>query len=299
MIVDNNLNLHPVKKAYYNPDSNRYETDIFSSNHNEFNYSLETTSGNKYRILVYGVSMSDVKVELRDDQENILKIGEQANVAYSAKYLVFEAATGINYHIHIEASNPSLFGQNFYLTFEEIGTYFLSWKGKNWLCDGDWEINSNNQLVHIGHNSGFSKWAKIADESYKDCTISLEFDVPNAGLSDFLGIAVNAGDDIFNMINLPSVARQFKIKNLNYWEFQTIDIGNNGGIGRNTGYFSQVLNTGSNQLDCNIQSDSLRYKINGAQVYSAFNDLYGVHKVYITVEDIGTDSLFLNNFTIN
>ena len=101
------------------------------------------------------------------------------------------------------------------------------------------------------------------------------------------------------MINLPSVGRQFKLSGLNQYAFWWINIGNNGGIANETGYLSQPLEVGLNQLKCSIQYDSLRYFVNGTFETAKFNDLYGSHRVYLTVEDFGTDSLTLNDFIIN
>lgn len=297
--VKNHLTLHPVKKAYYNADNNRFEIGVFNANENALNYTMQTTSGNKYRVLMYGIPMSDVTIELHDFLGNIIKVGEQANVGLTAKYFVFDAVANSQYFIHLETTNTALFDQSFYLTFEEVGTYNLSWKGINWQCDGDWEVNSNDQLIHIGHNSGFSKWMKITDQSYIDCAISMEFNTPITGLPNYLGFSVDSGDELFDMLNLPSVGRQFKITGLNAWNYRVINIGNNGGIGNLGGYLSQPLHSGLNLLDCTVHSDSIRYFVNGIQELSVFNDLYGSHRVYLTVEDIGSDTLVINDFVIN
>lgn len=293
--IDKYLSLHPVKKAYYNDSSNRYEMNQFTSAQTEFNYSLDLTAGNKYRVLLYGFPMSNVNLELRDANENVIEVGEQANVGFTAKFYVFETTNITDYHIHIDASTSTYYNQNFFLTFEEIGTYSLNWKGHNWICDGDWEINGNDQLVHRGHNSGFSKYAKLSDQYYTSAVSTVEFVAGNAGLSSLTGIAVNASDEIFEMINLPAVCRLFRLTGSNSYVFWTI----NNGVGNFPGTLSQPMIPGLNQLECSVQSDSIRYSLNGVPELARMNDNFSSHRVYLSVEDTGIDSVIINDFTIN
>ncbi len=288
-----NLKLDNNKRAYYNSDNNRYETNYISSDTSSFNYSINVEPGKKYRILIYGFYMKNVDLDLFDKSDVLIKSGAQANVGNTAKYMVYESS--INDTLFINIKSDSTFNNAFFLSFEEVNTYEIYWKNHSWSCDGDWEVNSQDQLIFKSYHSGFTKWIKLNDSTLHNYTCDISFDANNGTLNNFLGLAVRSSDIIHDMTNLPEVSKQFKLNNHNIWELWHINIGTGGGIGRETGYLANYFNTTNNIITSNIHNDSLSFSVNNELAIKAFASPIGHDLFYITSEDFGNDSVVITD----
>lgn len=290
------LQLDEVKRAYYNSNNMRYETNFFSADSARFTYNINVEEGKKYRVCQYGIYMENVELTLfSKDRNSTLLIGEQANVGFTAKFFVYTSDFTGNLQIITECSNSHIYGQPFYLSFEEIGTYQLSWKGYNWLCDGDWSVNSNGDLTVKNYRSGFSKWARLIDTSLTSYNADLQFNAPSGSIPHGFGLAVLASNTIFEMINLPEESRQFFIYGTNNWEMWFINMGNGGGIGREVGNLNTALVDGSNTFSVNVSDSNVICHVNNEQAISINNNLTETDSFYITNEDLGTDSITITD----
>jgi hypothetical protein len=293
------LTLDVVKRAYYNHQNMRYETNTFSADSTTFTYLISVETGKKYRVLIHGLFMEDVELILaKPDSDEPLAAGVQANVGNTAKYFVYEATNTEKLELNIATNDSNLFGQDFYLTFEEMGTYQIAWNGFTWLCDGDWEVNNDGNLVVKGYKSGFSKWAQLLDTTLTDFRAELDFETMNGSLPFFIGLALNANTEIFTMINLPSICRQFKISEQRNWEYWVINMGNGGGIGRDLGYFPQALTSGANTLSVINTTDSSEWKINQTTIVKKESQT-GFHGFFLTFEDTEKDSVAFRGIRFN
>ena len=299
LTITKNLKLHPVKKAYYDENKNRYESDVFTKEKEEFNYKISVEKGEKYRVLVYGFYMENVDLFLYD-KNDIVQTGVQANPEYTAKYFTFIADNTDSLIIQLKATNSNIYSMDFYLCFEQLNAYKLYWKGHTWLCDGDWEVNSNNQLEFKGNKSGFSKWIKLDDTELIDYKVEVDVNIENGFINNFVGIAVTASNEIFNMINLPEICEQFKINNQNSWENWIINVGNGGGgIGRDFGELTGNFNIGSNIIKAEIQPNSLYFYLNNELAVKTFRNFRHKKQFYFTCEDFDENTIKVNNIEFN
>ncbi len=198
----------------------------------------------------------------------------------------------------VKSNSNALLGQEFFLTFEEMGTYQITWNGYTWLCDGDWEVNESGYLVVKGYKSGFSKWAQLLDTTLTDFHAEFDFETSEGTLPTFIGMAVNANSEIFDMINLPKICRQFKISGAQNWELWTINIENGGGIGRDLGFLPSPLVSGVNTLSASCIADSAEWKVNQS-VVTKKETTTGFHGFYLTFEDLERDSVVFRGIRIN
>ena len=294
------LKLDAIKRAYYNSDNMRYETNAFSIDSTKFTYNINVEEGKQYRVYQYGLSMVDVDLFLHSENEDsTLLIGVQANVGYTAKYFVYTANFAGKLQIITASTDNTLYGEPFYLSFEEIGTYKLSWKGYNWLCDGDWTVNSNGDLTIKNYRSGFSKWIRLLDTSLTNYNVDVQFHSPTNSIPHSFGVAILASNTIFDMINLPDISRQFFIFGTNNWEIWYINIGNSGGIGRDIGTTSNAIALGSNTISANVSNINTTFYVNNTEAVSISNDITENNSFYITNEDLGTDSITITNIRFN
>lgn len=290
------LEIDEIKRAYYDSYQRRYETNEFSIDNSIFKYLITIEAGVKYRVMLYGNYMGSVDLKLLSLNNDTVLIGEQANVGHTAEYFLWDAQKNDTLVIEISANDPSVYNQPYYLSFEEIGTYQLNWKGYNWLCDGDWEVNSDDQLVYFGYKSGFTKWAKLLDQNITSYHVELEFFSKDGFLDNFIGMAVYASDNIFYMINLPEISTQFKINGINAWELWGINMGNKG-IGREIGNFENSFLAGKNILSAFVNVDSLSFLVNQEVAIEGPVNSNFYNGFYITYEDFDSDSTRFTNIS--
>ena len=288
-----NLRLDSIKRAYYNNDGNRYETNMFRTDSTEFNYNIIVEKDKKYRVLLYGIYAENITLELYRNG-SVIQTGVQANVGLTAKYFVYTGGAQDTLQIKLKTSDPTLYNQPFFLTFEEINTYTIYWKGHQWLCDGDWEVSTSQQLVFKGYHSGFSKWIKLADSSLTDYSAKISF-TSTGTLTNFIGIAANASDSIFDMINLPAIGSQFKIDQQNNWELWSIAMGNGEGIGRQTGNFTDNIKSGGNTIGCTIDANNNAFFVNNTLISTASKYTGNTNAFYITVEDVIAETQLMDD----
>lgn len=286
------LPIDTVKRAYYDSFQNRYESNTFTADSTVFNYSVNLESGVLYRVLLYGFMMDKVDLTLLDLDSIVYAEGVQANVGYTAQFFTFEGIENDTMVIQVRSEDSYNLNKTFYLSFEEVGTYVLTWKGYNWICDGDWEVNTEGHLVCYGHSSGFSKWAKLTDTTLATYNAELEIFIEDGNLSNFVGMAVEADDDINQMINLPRPAKQFKIRAINAWEMWWI---NSNSVGREWGNLNNIYLQGTNYISADVQIDSISTFVNQEMAISIFNNMPEYNGFYITFEDTEKDSCIYTN----
>ncbi len=289
------LFLDPLKKAYYNNQNQRYLQIAFKSDTTEYFYGIVAESGKKYRILIYGTYMESIYLDLSDEDTNFIATGQQADVGLSSKYIVYEPQKTDTVIISVATDNQNNVGIPFYLTVEEIGTYELQWKNRTWICDGDWTVNSDGNLMFKGFNSGFSKWIMLKNSDLKNFTATVEFNSNSETLATFIGIAFNASSEIFDMLNLPANSCQFKISGTNDWEFWWISMQKS--ISREIGVFTNDINVGLNNFKIE-NYESIKCHVNDSLCYEPINCNTGFNELFITIEDKNADEFVFTDFVI-
>lgn len=291
--ITKTLKLDAVKKAHYNGEGNRYESEKFTSINKEFNYLIGVEKGKEYRIQVYGLYMEYVDLFLLSETET-LQTGQQADVGLSSKYIAFTATKNDSLVIQVKAQNESSNDQTFYLSFEEMNSYTISWKGHTWLANGDWEVNKKDQLIFKGYHSGVNKWIKLSDSSFTFYDAELDIEMEHY-LEDFVGLA-NGNDNLNVLRNLPH-GTQFKVSHSNEWECWTMN--STGSVARQIGHSSSNFIIGSNSMKAEIRADSLYFYMNNSSVHRMKNYGSGTGKFYITCEDSFEKEIFFNDITFN
>lgn len=294
--IDKEFSLHAVKRAYYDNNDNRYHQDRFTSDKDGFNFSIDVVAGTEYRIRVYGIPMWDVKLQLKNVGGEVLYTGEQADPSFYSKQITFTAGASEELHIQLIYEADFLYDSDYFLSFEEIGTYSLNWKGYEWICDGDWVITDSDELCHAGHKSGFTKWARINDETFATYETTIYFKGPTSDSSNFVGCILNAATEVRDVHNLPSSGNLFKIQDPNKWEFWQINAA--GSVSRELGNSDASILGGLNELVCLVNTDSVHVYLNDIWIYSHANQFSESQSFYLSVEDVQTDPTFFTNVTL-
>lgn len=293
-----NITIDGEKKAHFNKSDQRYETETFDPQNQSFFYSFQPTESITYRILIYGLNMAEIDLRLTKNGQ-LVDTGAQANVAFTSKFISYQATNEDEVIIEIENLSDDNIGKSFILTVEEIGTYVLSWKGYDWLCDGDWEVNELDQMVFKGNGSGFTKWIRLLEPIDSSYSATTTFSWLDTGDLDFVGMTVEASDEIDLMTNLPNVARQFKTNNED-WELWSIDLGNNGGINREV---DEVQHTSddfivTHTLSAKIDSSTISFDFNTNNTTTTPGTSSHKDYFYITVEEVNYTQKTFRSFEI-
>ncbi len=286
------LQLNTLKKAYYNSDNKRYLEKSFTTDSLTYEYNIVLEKGKKYRFLIYGMQMQDVNLSLTNSSSVLVAEGVQADVGLTAKFFKYEPVENDTFMVKISTEDQNLAGKTFFLAIEEINSYEITWLGRTWICDGDWSVDAKDKLTFKGYNSGFSKWMKLKDNNLRNYTSVLVFETETGVLPTFVGLACNATDSIWDMLNLPEQANEFKITGSNTWEFWWI----NNSVGREVGTFK---NDNNNVYSMGItKSDSVTCFVNDNIACK-----YGYNSTtnkgfYIIIEDKNVDEFVFTDFDI-
>lgn len=290
------ITLHSQKKALYDSAGNRYVSKVFTQEEFSHTFEMYLESGIEYRVLVTGINGELLEMNLYDGQYTGVAEGIQADVGNTREILNFTCNVTGTFYLLLEYDMPlNELSIDYKLSIEEVGTYFVSWKNKMWQCDGDWEVNESGNLQFIGYESFYNKWVRICEPLDSSSGIELTFLYPNMESSNFIGVMANSSTEIFNVINLPEIGEQLKLKVNGEWEYWSIDI-NGSGVSRQVGT-STLVKSLENKILLTVADNQLKYSINDSSIVTVGSgNMYSCY--YITVEDTERDTLIFKDFAI-
>lgn len=293
------LFLKSGESIYSDVEGNKYLSLTFNPDTLQHVYSILFEKDKKYNLSIKGNYCSPVDFLLLNPERDTLFHGEQGNIGNSRKYIVWQSTITDTLFLLIRYTEDINFHTYQYqVTFEEISVHALNWKGLSFECSGDWLIDQQDHLALVCHNSSYSKWARIVDNSLFN--YDLEFKVGlKSGIPDiYTGTAFYANEELFEMVNLPSRCYEFKIIGPSTWEQWTW----NQGVGRDWGETSTSLNRGEgawNEMKMEILNDSIWLGVNGETVKSFKNISFMNNGLLLVVDDQKEDTVFFKDFVLN
>jgi len=292
------LNLKSSESIYSDENGNKYLSVIFSPDTLEHIYSVPFEKDKKYNLSIKGNYCGSVDFLLLNSNKDTLFDGEQGDIGLTRKYIVWQSNITDTFFISVCYTDDINFHTyEYYLTFEELTIHRINWKALTLDCSGDWFINSDDYLTLACHNSSYSKWAKIIDNSLFNYMLSFQIGL-KSGIPDiYTGVAFFASDQLFEMVNLPDKCYEFKIIGPSSWELWTWT----GGVGRDIGETLYSLNRGQgawNEMQIEIVNDSVKLNVNSENVKSYKNLNFLDNGLYLTVDDQKDDTIYFKDIEL-
>lgn len=289
------LQLKSTESIYTDQSGNKYYSFNFNPDTLEHVYSVFFEEGKKYYLTLAGENAYPVEIYLISATNDTLFYGEPVYIPIMKKYIVWESTISDTLYIAVAYTEDINFHTYYYqLTFEELSIKRLTLNDLTLECSGDWFIGEHNQLTLACHNTNYTKWARIVDNTLFNYEFSYEVGL-KSGIPDiYTGIAFYAVDELQEMFNIPAACYEFKIVGPSSWEVWTW----NNGVGRYTGYTEISLNRGEgafNKLSLTASNDSAICYVNSEQVDAFRNNSFMDNGLYITVSDEKDDTLYFDN----
>jgi hypothetical protein len=292
------LYLKSSETIYSDENGNKYYTLTFNSDTLKHIYSVLFEKDKKYNLSITGDFCGAIDFLLLNSNKETLFYGEQGDIGLTRKYIVWQSDITDTFYISISYTEDINFHTyEYHITFEELTIHRLNWKGLVLDCSGDWFINADDYLTLAIHNSSYSKWAKIVDNSLLNFKLNFQVGL-KSGIPDiYTGIAFNASDNLFEMVNLPDKCYEFKIIGPSSWEQWTW----NNGVGREWGETSNSLNRGEgawNEMQVETLDDSIKLSVNTERVKSFKNLYFMDNGLYLAVDDQKEDTIYFRDIKL-
>lgn len=280
---------------YSDDNGNNYLSIYFNSDTRYHIYSVLFVQDKKYRLSISGNYCGLVDFLLLNSKKDTLSYGEQGDIGITRKYIIWHSSITDTFFISVNyTDNINFHTYEYHLTFEEISANRLYWRGLALDCSGDWFINSNDYLTLACHNSSFSKWAKIVEDSlfnFKLCfQIGLKSGIPDI----YTGVALFASDNINEMVNLPVRCYEFKVIGPSTWEFWVW----NNSISRVWGVTPKSLNRGPgswNEILVEKENYGYLIRLNNDTIKTNTNFFLKDNGLYLVVDDQKDDTVYFRD----
>lgn len=292
------LTLKSGERIYREENGNAYVSVKFDHETLLHRYAVLLEEGKKYNISIHGDYCGDISLSLLNAQMDTLFYGEQGDIGFTRKYIVWEstltdtlmvsaAYTGdINFHTY-----------EYQITFEELTTHEINVNGISFHCSGDWFITPDQYLGLVCHNSSFCKWAKVDDNSLYNYELSFDVGL-ESGIPDiYTGLAYFAGGEIHDMTNMPRPCDEFKILGPSGWERWFW----RGGVGREWGNTSESLNSGEgafNHMSIRTYNDSVFLSVNDEITIQDRNLDLMDNGLFLVVDDKKKDTVYFKDIQL-
>lgn len=298
-LTEFHFQLKSSQSIYTDTTGNEYYSFNFNPDTLQHIYSIYLEEGKKYYITVSGEQAYPVEMHLLTSLKDTLFYGETVDIPIMKKYIVWKSTLTDTMYVSIAYKEDINFHTyNYQLTFEELTVHSLQWNDLILNCSGDWFINEDNYLTLACHNSSYTKWAKIEDNSLYNYQFSYLVSI-QSGIPDlYTGIAFYATDNLQEMFNMPIDCYEFKIIGPTSWE---VWIWGDGGMGRYWGETPVSLYRGENswnEIYVKTLNDRANLKVNHAQVDSFRNVNFMDNGLYITVTDNKEDTVFFKDIQL-
>jgi hypothetical protein len=293
------LQLKSGQTIYSDNSGNKYYTLNFNPDTLEHIYSVFLEKGKKYYITISGNQAYPVDMFLLTSSKDTLFYGETVDIPIMKKYIVWESNITDTMFVSLIYNEDINFHTYYYqLTFEELTIKRLIWDNLEFEYSGDWFINNDNYLTLVCHNSSYTKWVRIDDNSLNNFEFSYEVSL-QSGIPDiYTGIAFYATDKMQEMFNMPIDCYEVKIIGPTSWEVWTWRYG---GMGRYWGETQVSLNRGQgswNNIFIKTSNDSVSLKVNNEQVNKFKNVHFMDNGLYITVTDNKVDTVYFKDIEL-
>lgn len=293
------LSLKSTQQVYTDESNNEYIDFKFDINKTSCTYGVYLLKGKKYNISVSGPEIQIVDFNLLKSNLDTLFFGVW-NMMNSQKYIAWTSDVNDTFYVDIKYNGKINFNTYVYhLTFEELTTKELQWNNLNLLCSGDWLTDNEGNLVLACHQTNYRKWAKIVNDSLYNYQFSYYISNKSGIPDNFVGIACYAGDDVFDMFNMPVPCYNFFVDGPAFWSLEAWFKAD--GMGREFGNTSTNIKTGVgqwNMFGLETFGDSVRCYVNGENVYRFRNVHFMTNGLYIVIEDSKRDTVFLKSISL-
>jgi hypothetical protein len=293
------LQLKSTESIYVDHAGNKYFSLNFNPDTLEHVYSVYFEEGKKYYLTIAGPQAYPVEMFLITDENDTLFYGETVDIPVMKKYIVWESTISDTLYVAVSYTEDINFHTYYYqLTFEELSIKKLYLNDIILECSGDWHIDQDDRLTLACHNTSYTKWLRIVDNTLFNYEFSYEVSL-RSGIPDiYTGIAIYAVDDMQEMFNMPMNCYEFKILGPVSWE---VWVWGNGGMGRYWGECATSLNRGEgafNELSVKTDNDNVGLYVNSEKVDTFRNINFMDNGLYITVSDEKEDTLYFDNIRL-
>ncbi|MBK8807999.1 MAG: hypothetical protein IPO21_15665 [Bacteroidales bacterium] len=283
------------KKAVYNDSNMRFVEGFFTKDSTILGYKLEFQKDVKYRILVTGINVELFSAKLYNQDSLYKTTAQTVDVGKTRVAIFVDNRKTNNYYLILEYQIPvNQLRQKYSVIIEELYTKKIVWQDREWICNGDWEINDSNQLVYKGFESLTNKWLRTYIKPEALHSMETEFSVTDSMQNSSIGFAFYAGRETLPILELPKKCLLMKMnaKNSEMWE---IDLFKKKSITINP--FTQGIKSHSN-VSVNLASN-LEFVVDQTKVFdSAYSTTKDSAFFYIMVEDAGFDTITFRNFSL-
>jgi hypothetical protein len=293
------LSIKSTQQVYTDENSNEYIDVVFDINKTSCTYGVYMLKGKKYNISIAGPNIQIMDFNLLKSNLDTLFFGEW-NMMNQQKYIAWTSDVTDTFYVDLKYNGDINFNTYEYrLTFEDLSTKELKWNNLNLLCSGDWLIDDKGNLALACHQTSYRKWAKIQNDSLYNYRFSYNITNQSGMPDNFAGIACYAGNDIFDMFNMPLPCYNFFVDGPAFWslEFWFEDHS----MGREFGNTSANIKIGVgswNNFGIETFGDSIRCFVNNENVYKFRNVLFMTNGLYIVIEDSKRDTVYLKDITL-
>jgi hypothetical protein len=293
------LSIKSTEQVYTDENNNEYVDITFDINKTSCTYGVYMLQGKKYNISVAGPNIQVMDFNLLKSDLDTLFFGEW-NMMNQQKYIAWTSDVTDTFYVDLKYNENINFNTYVYrLTFEDLTTKELKWNDLNLLCSGDWLIDDKGNLTLACHQTSYRKWAKIVNDSLYNYHFS--YNITNqSGIPDnFVGIACYAGNNVFDMFNMPVPCYNFFVDGPAFWSLEVWF--ENDGMGRDVGTTATNIKNGIgqwNNFSIETYGDSVRCLVNQENVYRFRNIHFMTNGLYIVIEDSKRDTVYLKDISL-
>lgn len=296
------LSLKSSEQIYSDENNNKYLTVVFDINKTEAVYGIFMEKDKKYNISVSGERCYDLDFDLLKSDKDTLFYGEYVMDENPRKYIAWKSNVTDTFFIVLNYTENINFNiYEFRITFEELTNKELKINDLNLLCSGDWSVDDSGNILLACHQTNFTKYAKIVNDSLFNYEFSYSI-AHNSGIPDnYTGVAFYASQSIFDMENMPASCYNFDIRGPAAWRISYWYVGTGGGVGFEYGRTSKNLNIGVgawNSISVKTFGDSINCFINGEDVVKFRNISFMNNGLYITIKDTKQDTVYIKDISL-